>query len=346
MCGFWGCILFYLGVALYLFNLRDLPTKPSSMIDGGSPISTVTLLIWTHPFGHYQKLPYCKARYGLHGCKLTDDIHAYSRADAVIFHHRDISTNVSALPVDSRPHGQKWIWMNFESPTHTRNLRQFEGLFNLTMSYRTDSDIFLPYGYLLPHHHGAYGLTLRVPSHQRPRPRLLAWVISNWSESQARVIFYRQLSRYVHVDVFGRAGLPLPVGGGNSLVRTVKRYLFYLALENSQHTDYITEKVWNALLAGAVPIVLGPTRENYERFLPSEAFIHVDDFPTVRTLVQYLMLLRRSPTHLERHLAWRRTYKVHMPAFWAEHYCAACRAVGKAKGRTDTVIDLADWFRS
>ena len=90
-------------------------------------------------------------------------------------------------------------------------------MFNLTMSYRADSDIFLPYGYLVSHH-STHGHPLNVPSSSHPRPYLLAWVISNWAESQARVAFYRQLSRYVRVDVFGQAGLDLP---GDSLVRTV-----------------------------------------------------------------------------------------------------------------------------
>ncbi|XP_046892378.1 alpha-(1,3)-fucosyltransferase 4-like [Hypomesus transpacificus] len=329
-----GGVMFLLGVGLCVFNLRKAST--------GNARATAMLVIWTHPFGHIRKLPDCEARYGVSGCTLTDNRLAYPSADAVIFHHREIATNVSAIPLDPRPRDQKWIWMNFESPSHTRNLKRFEGMFNLTMSYRADSDIFLPYGYLVSRH-STHGHPLHVPSSPHPRPCLLAWVISNWAESQARVAFYRQLSRYVRVDVFGRAGLALP---GDSLVRTVARYQFYLALENSKHTDYITEKVWNALRAGAIPIVLGPTRENYERFLPAESFIHVDDFASVRGLAQYLRLLWRSPAHLERHLSWRRSYSMHQPAFWAEHFCTVCHVVMKARGRTSTVEGLARWFQS
>ncbi|KAM4627550.1 alpha-(1,3)-fucosyltransferase 4-like [Polymixia lowei] len=313
--------------------------------------TAVTLLIWTHPFSRYRKLPDCEALSEISGCTLTDDWRAYPRADAVLVHHREIATNVSELPPEPRPRAQKWIWMNFESPSHARGLGRFEGVFNLTMTYRTDSDIFLPYGYLIPLPHMPqrfrHGHALRGPSRSLPRPRLVAWVISNWSESHARVAFYHQLSRYVQVDVFGLAGRPLPEdGGSDSVVQLVKRYQFYLALENSQHTDYITEKLWNAVLAGAVPVVLGPPRENYERFLPPEAFIHVNDFPTVRGLAQYLLLLRRNPARLQRHLDWRRSYSVHQPTFWGEHYCTACLAVRNAKDRTHVVTDLAGWFQS
>ncbi|XP_029303120.1 alpha-(1,3)-fucosyltransferase 4-like [Cottoperca gobio] len=314
----------------------------------------VTLLIWTHPFGRYRKLPDCFALYQIDGCSLTDDERAYPQADAVIVHHRDVVTGIADLPLEPRPRAQKWIWMNYESPAHTRRLWGFEGVYNLTMTYRTDSDIFLPYGYLLPRERSAKDLQnrfaqpLRAPSRSHIlRPRLLAWVISNWSESHARVTFYHQLRRYIQVDVFGRAGRPLPEdSGGSSVVRLVGRYQFYLALENSQHTDYITEKLWNAVRAGAVPVVLGPSRQNYERFLPPEAFIHVDDFPTVRVLAQYLLMLRRNPARLRRHLDWRGSYSMHQPAFWAEHYCTACRAVRRTRGRTDAVKDLTRWFHS
>lgn len=312
-----------------------------------------TLLIWTHPFGWYRELPDCFALYKIGGCRLTDDWDAYPQADAVIIHHREVATGTVELPPEPRPHAQKWIWMNYEAPTNTPRLWRFEGVFNLTMSYRTDSDIFLPYGYLIPLERKDRGIQKRyaqplyIPwrSHLL-RPHLVAWVISNWSESHARVAFYYKLRRYIQVDVFGRGGRPLPEDSGDSVVRLVRRYLFYLALENSQHTDYITEKLWNAILAGAVPVVLGPSRQNYERFLPPEAFIHVDDFPTVRGLARYLLMLRSNPARLKRHLDWRRSYSIHEPVFWVEHYCTACRAVKRSRGKTAVVKNLTHWFHS
>ncbi|XP_070762121.1 alpha-(1,3)-fucosyltransferase 4-like [Enoplosus armatus] len=344
-------VVLLLGVCLLYINLPDPFTLEPLVSDESS---AVTLLIWTHPFGRYRKLPDCFGLYHIGGCTLTDDGRAYPEADAVVIHHRDVATGTADLPTEPRPRAQKWIWMNYESPAHTPRLWRFEGVFNLTMTYRTDSDIFLPYGYLVPREHKTKVLQsrvehqLRAPSHSHLlRPRLLAWVISNWSESHARVALYYQLRRFIQVDVYGRAGRPLQEdSGGGSVVRLVRRYQFYLALENSQHTDYITEKLWNAVRAGAVPVVLGPSRQNYERFLPPEAFIHVDDFPTVRGLARYLLMLRRNPARLRRHLDWRGSYSVHQPSFWAEHYCTACRAVRRTRGGTDVVKDLTRWFHS
>ena len=61
-----------------------------------------------------------------------------------------------------------------------------------------------------------------------------------------------------------------------TLFDTIKQFKFYLAFENSKCKDYISEKFFqNAVLSGAVPIVLGAERKEYEKFLPRGSFIHV-----------------------------------------------------------------------
>lgn len=41
------------------------------------------------------------------------------------------------------------------------------------------------------------------------------------------------------------------------LIHLVAKYKFVLALENGVCNDYITEKIWRPLIAGAVPIYIG-----------------------------------------------------------------------------------------
>ncbi|XP_023613059.1 alpha-(1,3)-fucosyltransferase 4 [Myotis lucifugus] len=197
---------------------------------------------------------------------------------------------------------------------------------------------------------------LRRPPPQRPSPPgpgppplsrkrgLVAWVVSNWDERQARVRYYHQLSQHVSVDVFGKGGTRRPVPD-IGLLHTVARYKFYLAFENSQHLDYITEKLWrNSLLAGTVPVVLGPDRANYERFVPRGAFIHVDDFPSASALAAYLLFLDRNPAVYRRYFHWRRSYAVHITSFWDEPWCRACQAVQRAGDRPQSKRNLARWF--
>ncbi|KAL4647106.1 alpha-(1,3)-fucosyltransferase 4-like [Arapaima gigas] len=334
---FAGCLLCV--VLALVLCYRRLPASPGTLRTARDPVErTVTLLLWWQPFGGgHAPMPDCAALYGIPGCNVTIDRRAYPRADAVLVHHRDIRGNVSALPQGARPPAQKWIWMNFESPSHTSHLELLEGLFNMTMSYKRGSDIFVPYGYL----ERALGPPPRRVSLPTKR-RLVAWVVSNWNEDHVRVLFYWRLRRYIPIDVYGRAAAALI---DNSVVRTVSAYKFYLAWENSQHTDYITEKLWrNALQSSAVPVVLGPPRSNYEKFLPADAFIHVDDFRGPAQLAAYLRFLARNPRRYRRYFAWKRHYSVHVASFWHEHYCAACTAVRAAARQTKVVSDLGLWF--
>ncbi|XP_030632694.1 alpha-(1,3)-fucosyltransferase 4-like [Chanos chanos] len=340
-----GCLFLLLLLSLKNLPLLVLDMPSLTMTGTDTEPPPVTLLIWWLPFGNKYPMPDCASNYGIRGCTVTADRDAYAQADAVIIHNRELMSTWHELPEQPRPSRQKWIWMNFESPSHSGWLEEYDGVFNLTMSYRRGSDIFLPYGYLQPRHRNDPHETQHAGKLRFGRKRrLVAWIISNWNENQERVQFYRQLSRYLRVDIYGRSGWQL---FNDSVIQTVAQYKFYLAFENSVHTDYITEKLWrNALLAGAVPVVLGPPRENYERFLPADAFIHVNDFRSPRRLAAYLKHLDRNPSLYSRYLAWRRDYTVHVTSFWTEHYCTACRAVQASQHQTKTVTHLALWYQA
>ncbi|KFO28807.1 Alpha-(1,3)-fucosyltransferase [Fukomys damarensis] len=217
-----------------------------------------------------------------------------------------------------------------------RQLRALDGYFNLTMSYRRDSDIFTPYGWLEPRE----GPPAAPPLNLSAKTQLVAWVVSNWREGSARVRYYNQLRAHLPVDVYGRGRRPLPRG---TMQERLARYKFYLAFENSQHPDYITEKLWkNALQAPAVPVVLGPSRSNYERFLPPDAFIHVDDFPSPQALAQHLLALDKDDARYLSYFRWRETLRVGTSS-WALDFCKACWRLQEGP-RYQAVGSIAAWF--
>ena len=73
-------------------------------------------------------------------------------------------------------------------------------------------------------------------------------------------------------------------------------YWFYLAFENSNCQDYITDELWKILNLNIVPVVMGGG--NYTRDAPEKSVINVNDFPSVKAMADYLIHLTKNPVSL------------------------------------------------
>ncbi|XP_036454731.1 alpha-(1,3)-fucosyltransferase 7 [Colossoma macropomum] len=283
----------------------------------------LTILLWHWPFGvsYSLKGDVCWSKFGIPGCFLENNRSVFSQADIVVFHYHELWTKRSKLPLHlSRPLGQRWVWLSLEPPMNNRNLTAYNGLFNWTMSYRRDADIFVPYGKLVPKKNNS---TYLIP---QKRNCLVAWVVSNYKEHQRRSKVFQQLKQYIPaelIEVYGRwNGRPL---SNKALLPAISQCLFYLAFENSLYRDYITEKLWrNSLQAGSVPVVLGPPRANYERLVPRDAFIHVNDFRSVKELAAFLKRLASDRQSYESYFRWHDSHKVKTFTDWTERLCTIC----------------------
>jgi len=87
------------------------------------------------------------------------------------------------------------------------------------------------------------------------------WVASNCAP--ARQAFVASLMQHIAVDSYGKClhNAEFPAHEervfGSTKLPLFARYQFALALENSLAHDYVTEKFYQPLIAGAVPIYLG-----------------------------------------------------------------------------------------
>lgn len=95
----------------------------------------------------------------------------------------------------------------------------------------------------------------------------------------------------LHIDTFGRCFLSKLARADTD--KTIRKYKFYFAYENSYHCkDYITEKFFaNALQNDAVPVVWGAVREDYVAISPPNSFIFAEDFSTPQKLIDYINFL-------------------------------------------------------
>uniref|UniRef100_H3BF13 Fucosyltransferase n=2 Tax=Latimeria chalumnae TaxID=7897 RepID=H3BF13_LATCH len=313
------------------------PSSQPSLLENRISKSTEELLIllWTWPFGEQFPLGGCDKLFNTPDCSFTLDRSKYSMADAVIVHHRDNCGSRQSLPQQPRPFYQRWVWFNLESPNNSPNLDFMNNLFNLTVSYRVDSDIFSPYA------------CLKFRKEQKnytipKKSKLVAWAVSNWNPNSVRVKYYQELKKYINIDVYGRQHAKLSSSDTSSVI---SQYKFYLAFENSLHTDYITEKLWrNSFTSGTVPVVIGPPRENYEKFVPSDSFIHINDFKSSEELAKHLKFLDQNEEEYMKYFAWRKYTEIQFSG-WETHYCRACQFLRENKFYR-TVKNLRNWYIS
>ncbi|XP_035279288.1 4-galactosyl-N-acetylglucosaminide 3-alpha-L-fucosyltransferase 9-like [Anguilla anguilla] len=297
-------------------------------------LNQTIVLIWLWPFGQTYDLSSCSALFNIDGCYLTADRNLYNKSNGVVIHHRDISRDLSNLPPLQRPPFQKWVWMNLESPSHSPKMPGLENLFNLTLNYRQDADIEVPYGSIV--------LTEGKEDFVLPsKTKLVCWIVSNWNPEHIRVKYYNELNKHIEVHTYGQAFGEYLLD--QDLFPTIASCKFYLSFENSIHKDYITEKLYNPLSVGTVPIVLGPSRQNYENFVPGDAFTHVDDFLSPKELAEHILFLDRNEDMYLQYFNWRRYFKVKMSYFWAEHTCRACDYIQKHK-EYRVLNNLDVWF--
>ncbi|KAM4528165.1 alpha-(1,3)-fucosyltransferase 7-like [Odontesthes bonariensis] len=281
-----------------------------------------TILLWHWPFGRSYSLKgdICWDLYRVPHCKLVDRRSFYPSADVVVFHNRELIQGNQTLSVDlPRPRGQRWAWMSLESPAHNGNLKQFANIFNMTISYRRDADITIPYGELLPKEDKGPAMEESPVN----KSSLVCWVVSNYMSHHKRSQVYKELSAIVPVKVYGQ-WTKTPLSSAD-LLSTISHCYFYLAFENSVAKDYITEKLWyNAYQGGAVPVVLGPPRSDYEAVAPNHSFIHVDEFTSVKEMGTYLHQLAEDKKRYTEYFTWKQKWRVKLYKDWRERLCKIC----------------------
>jgi hypothetical protein len=237
------------------------------------------------------------------GCQLTTDRHRVGQAAAVVFH----IPSVSALPT-RKPPGQLWVAWSLECEANYPRLRDpaYMRQFDLTMTYRLDSDVPIAY---TSYYSDVDNLARALRTPPKPKsPRNVATLfISSGMNRSGRTEYAAELMCHLDVHAYGKIfrNRDIPDDRGRpSKLALIADYQFDLAFENAIADDYVSEKFFDPLVVGTVPVYLGAP--NVERFSPGDhCFINTADFSGPKELADYLRHLQGHPAEYDAYLAWK-----------------------------------------
>ena len=251
-------------------------------------------------------------------------------ADVMLFHSRDRPN----FPKRRLPE-QLYIFLSQESEIYEkpRNI-----IYNLTMTYRLDSDIPIPYGAFKKrekprtHDFGGYY------NFAGGKSKNVAWVVSNCKTKSKREKYVKELKKYIDVDIYGKCGT-LSCNKSTCFTMINSTYKFYLAIENSICEDYITEKLYRTMhLGGIIPVVLGGA--DYSKLVPPHSVINVMDYPSPRALAEYLHKLDSNDTLYNEYFQWRDHYEGAGEGFW----CSLCKYLHADTLQSKVYGNIRQWY--
>ncbi len=263
---------------------------------------------------------------------ITGERRFMDEAAAVVFH---LPTLPPSLFTDGGIHkksGQVWVAWYVECEAHYPYLSDplFMSRFDLTMSHRQEADIFSPY---LP---PDFGKLSRKPVPEKEPGKIVNAFISSHINKSGRVQYLMRMMSVLDIHSYGKLIPNMPSGDDNGhrfKLDTISSYKFTIAFENAIARDYVTEKFYDPLLAGSVPVYLGAP--NIRDFAPGEnCFIDASDWDDPESLARHILDVSGDEALYQSYFEWKK--RPFLPKFRelldiqkVHHFVRLCRKLGE-----------------
>lgn len=292
----------------YLLAAHYLPEKPeykikqqlcktlSKQTQGNSVAQKPILILLYNGFpGEAPSCQGCPVRF-----EVTSDRRRQEQADIVLYH---IPTLSKAITISLHPE-QISVAASMESDVLYPLLAdtEFMAQFDVTMTYQQSADVWCAY----------FSKDILAEITQPSRPKTAAVPVACFLSNTSRASYDRQaylneLMDHIAVDSYGST-LPNQVlaedNGRATKLDVCANYAFTLAFENSCSQDYVSEKFFDALASGSVPVYLGAP--NIDEYAPADkSYINALDFSGPKELAQFLNQLYQDTEAYEQYLAWK-----------------------------------------
>ena len=262
------------------FKLRQIKEEEQADDEKEKPI-----LVW-NTMG-FRRMEPCEIP-----CEYTNDLARRKEADASVYERRGYSKPY--------PESKFSIYMQMEGE-HYYPIR-LDG-YQLENSYRwKESPLLKPYFEWIHYHGEKFIQNAPVPFNSTINGA--SFIARNCHSRNKREIIVQELMQDIRVDALStclnnkRQPIPKP-----SKLELLRPYKFTLAFENGCVKDYVTEKVYEALASGVVPVYFGAP--NIEEYVPDGSIINVDDFNSTEDLAKHLILCMHNETLYNSYHAWR-----------------------------------------
>jgi hypothetical protein len=209
-------------------------------------------------------------------------------ADVVVVHAPSLLSSgqrheVELLRRNTKPE-QVWLLVTQESSENYPEQFSpgFRSLFDGEMSHRQTAEVWIPYL--------DSGITGTGFDPAEKTELCCAFVSSGFNASR-RQQYLTSLMNLMDIASYGKFqnNRHLPDDGGRkSKLAEMRRFRYAIAFENSCETDYVTEKFFDPLSVGTIPIYLGAS--NVGEFYPGDACsIDAGTHPDPRTLARLIL---------------------------------------------------------
>lgn len=264
------------------------------------PEKVTVILFYSYMWGAPLKFPQKQVPKDI---LITSDRNYLDRADVIVFHlptlEFDLEGDLEKLP------DQRWVGWTMECEENYPFIKstEFMSLFDYWMSYHQGADVLSPY-YEADYPERLVQVLLR-PFELRGD---VCMMISSPFNQSGRQEYLKELMDKIGIDSYGKLfnNCQLEKDNGHSSKMVLyRRYKFVIAFENSCAEDYVTEKFFDPLLAGAVPIYFGAP--NIDIFAPGDhCYIDIRKYKTVSELAAHLKACCEDPVLYEQYQQWRK----------------------------------------
>lgn len=252
-----------------------------------------------------REVPDCKYKGQLMNCEFTKRGKAKRPADVLLYHMPGAS--ISSVKRDRNNSNQLLAGISMEPGSYYKQQMdpKFLEKFDIRMYYNRTSEVpLLTIAAFID------GLFQPVKVKTADKTPALVYINSNCNAKNGRNDIIKEVMSIGDVDVhsYGTCLRNKSGGGrGTDKIEIMSKYKFCIAMENSNEVDYVSEKLWQSLGAGCLPIYYGAP--NIAEHLPvplQKIIINYADFGSPKALSDELVRINQNDTLYNEFFEWKK----------------------------------------